>query len=267
MPIKKQYPISGTLEWADNNLNIISGCKHGCRYCYAASMSIRFHRKTSETWKNEVINQSKINKSIKKKPGRFMFPSTHDITSENLDYCLPFLGKVLEVGNEVLIVSKPSPDCIREICSEFDVYRNQILFRFTIGSTDNDTLRFWEPFAPSYEERLQSLMHAYLSGFATSISIEPMLSPNVEALINQLRPYVTDAIWLGRGKHMMGRLKMNGYNDPATMDKARKLTTDLSDGFIKELYFAFQHDPQIKWKDSLKKVVGIPMAPEPGRDI
>jgi len=35
-----------------------------------------------------------------------MFPSSHDITPTNLAGCLTVLKKLLEVGNEVLIVNR-----------------------------------------------------------------------------------------------------------------------------------------------------------------
>lgn len=36
--------ISGTKEWAAHNLNIVQGCGHRCRYCYARAMAHRFGR-------------------------------------------------------------------------------------------------------------------------------------------------------------------------------------------------------------------------------
>lgn len=43
----------GTKEWAPYNCNFMHGCSNDCVYCYAKEMSIRFKRKTSETWKVE----------------------------------------------------------------------------------------------------------------------------------------------------------------------------------------------------------------------
>lgn len=47
---------SGTKEWADTNVNIYSGCKHDCKYCYSKRMAIRFGRKTSDNngWKTSI---------------------------------------------------------------------------------------------------------------------------------------------------------------------------------------------------------------------
>jgi len=54
---------TGTKEWADTNVNICSGCKNNCRYCYAKKMAMRFGRKTESTWKIMELNS----KAIKKK--------------------------------------------------------------------------------------------------------------------------------------------------------------------------------------------------------
>lgn len=264
---KENKEVSGTKEWAKYNENCISGCTHGCRYCYAAAMSIRFKRKTSADWKNESLNERKLEKVFKKKDGRFMFPTTHDITPENLDSCLLFLQNMLKVGNEVLVVSKPHLECIKSICDNMKEYRQQILFRFTIGSTNNDTLRFWEPHAPDFDERLESLRYAFGLEFATSVSCEPMLDDNIDDMIAQLLPFVTDAIWLGKGKSMMNRLKMNGYDDPETIQRTIQLRNLLSESYIHALYERYKNNPKVKWKDTIKKIVGIPISDEAGLDI
>ena len=79
---------TGTKEWADSNVNLVNGCKNDCRYCYAKKMAIRFGRKTNATWKEMEVNQEAIKKSYKKRTGRIMFPSSHDITPEVLDPCI-----------------------------------------------------------------------------------------------------------------------------------------------------------------------------------
>ena len=108
-------------------------------------------------------------------------------------------GKLLEAGNEVLIVSKPWPECISYICKNFKDYKDQIVFRFTVGAIDNSILSFWEPGAPSYEKRKESLMVAYNLGFSTSLSLEPILdTANIDSLIDDLIPYVTGSIWIGK---------------------------------------------------------------------
>lgn len=264
---KVEKSVSGTKEWASHNENCISGCINDCRYCYAKAMAVRFGRKTADTWKNEILDHGKLVKRFKKKQGRFMFPTTHDITPENLDHCLPFLENILKAGNHVLVVSKPHFDCITAICAKLGNYRQQILFRFTIGSADNNTLRYWDQHAPGFVERLESLIYAYRSGYATSASCEPLLDNNADVLINRLLPYVTDSIWVGKMNRILSNLIMNGHSDQETIHRAKHLRDSLSDEYIMDLYNRYKDNPHVKWKESIKKVVGIEIPVEAGLDI
>ena len=164
----KEKPVFGTTEWAASNVNIIKGCSNDCKYCFSKEMAIRFKRKTPDNWKQEEVNLEAFNKNPRYRDGYIMFPSTHDISPEHLDLAIDFLKRLLGVGNKVLIVSKPSYPCIKQICDTFTEYKDQILFRFTIGSCSSKTLRFWEPNAPDYEERKRALVYAFEAGYQKS---------------------------------------------------------------------------------------------------
>jgi len=120
-------------------------------------MAIRYKRSTPDTWKNETVREHDLKKKIKHYEKRVMYPSSHDIRPEHLSENMEFLRHILEAGNEVLIVSKPHLVCIKAICKEFEKYKEKILFRFTIGSADDAVLKFWEPNAPGFMERLACL--------------------------------------------------------------------------------------------------------------
>src|SRR5690606_26499639 len=87
---------TGTKEWAESNLNIYSGCSNDCKYCYAKSMSIRFKRKNDKSWKKEEPREKMIIKNYRKRKGRIMFPSTHDITPRILANYQKTLLKLVE---------------------------------------------------------------------------------------------------------------------------------------------------------------------------
>lgn len=245
----------GTEEWCSKTVNYISGCEHDCKYCYAKEMAIRFKRKTSDNWVDEVINHNALNKKFKKIEGRIMFPSTHDITPSNLNHSITFLHNILESGNEVLIVTKPHLEVIETLCKEFVDYKDKILFRFTIGSNDSTVLKFWEPNAPSYDERKESVIHAFNCGYQTSLSCEPMLDDNIEYLVTDLEDYITETIWIGKMNFLLKRLKVNGSSDQITIQKANELIALQSDQNIIELYNRLKDNPKIKWKESIIKVL------------
>ncbi len=143
-------------------------------------------------------NQKAIKKGYSKRKGRVMFPTSHDITPESLSGCLIVLKKLLDANNEVLITTKPNLNCVKIICNSFYKKKDLIQFRFTITSFNNDLLSFWEPNAPLFEERLESFIHSYNTGYKTSISIEPFLDKDPFLLVNKLIPYVTESIWIGK---------------------------------------------------------------------
>lgn len=180
MSVKQVF---GTQEWAKYNENCIKGCSHDCKYCYAKSNAVRFKRNTVEGWKNEEVNRNKLSHGFNRRSGTFMFPTAHDITPEHLDECIYFLGNILKPGNDVLVVSKPHLECIGALCNQFPNYKDNILFRFTIGSADSAALKFWEPGAPDFLERLESLKHAFDLGYKTSVSCEPMLDGNIDQVV------------------------------------------------------------------------------------
>lgn len=265
--VKNEKLAFGTKEWADQNVNFVSGCRHDCKYCYSKSMAVRFKRKTAENWKVEEVNSEKLKLSYRKKPGYTMFPSSHDITPENAELAMQLMGKLLDSGNQVLMVTKPHLSVIQKFCDKFADKKDQILFRFTIGSVDSETLKFWEPGAPSFEERLEALKFACSSGFQTSVSCEPALDTKTLKLVEVLLPYVTDAIWIGLPNDLIKRLTVNGVLDDETLVCANELMKAQSKEWVCKIYSTLKDNPKVKWKDSIKKIVGIDRPTEKGLDI
>jgi DNA repair photolyase len=265
---KKPKSVFGTREWAVENYNFINGCKHDCKYCYSKEMAIRFGRKEAKTWKIEQIRENDLKKNIKKKNGIIMYPSSHDITPEHLNESLIVLEKLLSAGNKVLIVTKPHYECVSKICKMFTKYKDKILFRFTISSSDSSILKFWEPGAPSFEERFKSLKYTYKLGFQTSVSCEPMLDFNIDKLIKLILPYITDSIWLGKANYLLKRVKTNGIIDTKSIKEATKLVEWQSNkGNIIDIYKKHKDNNKIKWKDSIKKTLKLERPDKKGLDI
>jgi hypothetical protein len=227
-------------------------------------MAVRFKQVNPEDWKNEQIRWKDVEKKYRHYDGTVMFPSSHDITPTNFQACFTVLNKLLEAGNRVLVVSKPHLECISKICNDMGQYKNQILLRFTIGACDNETLGFWEPNAPPYEERKAALRLAFEAGFKTSVSVEPMLdSSRIDELVKDLSPYVNDAIWIGKMNHL-GRIKTGGDGVKAAIERIKAGQTDEK---IWAIYNRHKGNPKIKWKESIKKVVGIPPVETAGMDV
>jgi len=262
----KQKPISGTREWAAHNANLPqTGCEHDCRYCYARAMAVRFGRATADQWATPTAKPVQWSKFKKKYSGTVMFPTTHDITPNNIGECVSALRLLVESGNHVLIVSKPHIVCIERLFQALHMHRDNIMFRFTIGARDNDTLKYWEPGAPSYEERVACLVSAYRGCWRTSVSIEPMLDAphDVIDLFHALAPWVTDSIWIGKMNNVAQRVRCHNASDQYMVADVLRSQNDER---IKYIYNALKNEPKVRWKESIKKVVGLPLATEAGTD-
>lgn len=244
---------TGTREWSESSYNIGIGCKNACIYCYSRVHALRFGIiKTRDEWSTERLSNKKI--KPEKRKGIIMFPTQHDITPFYLPEIMKALDALLSVGNKILLVSKPHPECIEAICERYVEHRDNILFRFTIGTLDSKISQFWEPGAPLPEERIESLKIARHYGFQTSVSIEPMIQGTEGTLqtVNAIRPYVTEKIWIGKMNKIDERVEISSP-DIALGITAIKISQ--SDCNILELVKKFKRDPMIEWKDSIKKII------------
>lgn len=266
-PATASPPPHGTLEWAKHSLNIQDGCEHDCRYCYAKTMAIRFKRASAESWCSPRIRTDAVTKRYGKRDGRIMFPTAHDITERNVDDCISVLKRLLVVGNDVLIVSKPRVQVIARLCQALAQYRDQVVLRCSIGSACDTSLQYWEPYAPCFRERLDSLRHAHRAGYRTSVSGEPMLDGDAERLVELVRPYVTDSIWLGKANRLRQIIPRNCPTDSRAAEMMEQLIATQADESIHQLYRRYASDRLIRWKDSIKKVVGLARPSDAGMDI
>lgn len=254
--------ITGTKEWAKYSANSTIGCSNNCKYCYARASYLK--RGNTEPWDIERRDEERFNFNWDKRDGTIMFPTNHDITENNIDDAITVIGNILSNDNDILIVSKPSFPVMLKIFETFKDFKDKILFRFTIGSQDNNILSFWEPGASSYEERKKTLKEAYDRGFNTSVSMEPFLDVNMDFVIKTVKdllPYCSKSLWIG---------KMNSI-DKRVVDIDEHIInsymTAMSNENILYLYDYFKNNSKINWKESIKKVVGLPLQREAGLDI
>jgi len=161
-----------------------------------------------------------------------MFPTSHDITPESWLKCFDVLEKLVKAGNHVLVTTKPRFEIIRALCEHFAPWKHLIQFRFTITSGYDDKLKYWEPGAPLFGDRMSSLAHALATGYRTSISIEPCLDPDPRKLVAHLKPFVTGTIWLGP-------MNYNGNHEFNSLET------------LADWVAWFEDDPVVKLKDTV----------------
>lgn len=243
---------TGTREWSDHSCNIGVGCKNDCIYCYAAANALRFGNiKNRDEWCKERIAGG-YSKPVKKLDGVIMFPTTHDITEFYQPYAEQKLFELLNVGNNVLVVSKPDFEIMQRVLSQFMEYKKQLEIRYTIGTTYDDMSRYFEPGASLPEERFRALQWAYSQGFKTSVSIEPMLGSVDEAakVVDAVTPFTVGKIWIGKMNKPHQRIDKKHHNSVFF----ERLEMAQCDTEIIRLARWYRGNEIIEWKDSIKQV-------------
>lgn len=267
--------IKGTKEWAKKNYNIQVGCENNCRYCYAAANAQRFKMRDRDKWHEPVVNMMKVHARFRDGDTTMMFPSAHDITPRNADESAYVVDKMLRAGRKVLVVSKGGPGLI-QFAHELTTYaarydymqklvagagRQPMLnFRVSITSRSEANRYTWEPNAPTYAERLETLKYLWSSNMETSVSIEPMLEDvnTTFKMMLDVEPYVTESIWVGK-MNMLKRRFYDGKLEPGfkgimfssieenqTDDEILRLVDMVENSNLKET---------VIWKDSIRDVI------------
>ncbi len=242
---------TGTLEWAPDKNNCILGCSNDCLYCYAAGISDRTGHIKRVDWKNERPNK---NARPKKHKGRIMFPTSHDLHYKNIGMWSGHLDALIEMGNELLIVSKPEWDTMSYIIDTYKntAYADKIEFRFTIGTDNEETRKFWETGAPSMSERIRCLKYAHAYGFKTSVSMEPLLVDDPSDFIKSIEPWVNGEIWIGLMNYITPKMF-----DEHTMKWYLEQKRINSRENIQNVYNKMKDNPKIRWKDSVRELLRL----------
>jgi DNA repair photolyase len=195
------------------------------------------------------IRQSAVVKNYHRVPGRVMFPSSHDIVDlPEIEYaCFRVLMKLLASGNDVLVTTKPRLGVVQKIAEKCPQYRDRLQFRFTITSRDDHLLKFWEPNAPLFKERMACLEMASAEGYKTSVSIEPFLDPDPQTLVELVAPYSTESIWIG----IMNYIPRNGI-PPSHAPFYNAIRKNCEKAHLMKIYEKLKDFPKIRFKDSIR---------------
>lgn len=247
---------TGTRQISDESVNIMRGCGHGCKYCYAAHGSLQREEITRRSDYSSLSRSYKgaMRESFPKYNGLVMYPTRHDIEPRHLHYHIALLRKLVDSGNSVLLATKAHLHCVEEICCVFERFKAQIRFMFTITSLNHEASNFWEPYAPCPYERISSLILAYNAGFRTSVIIEPMLEgPNeAKALYRRVLPFVTDEIWIGKMNSPTIRVDTT---IPENDEAVKRILRMQSNQQMVALYDELNGHEKIRWKESIMREV------------
>lgn len=272
-------PRRGTGEWSDRTVNACVGCAHNCIYCYAAARMAELKKRPRDQW--QVESPRPVKGRVYHQRGVTMFPSTHDITPTNQQACRDLIRLYAGAGNHLLIVSKPDPavwlgsggllDYLARLSADRffgqgqpatpgQAYDRAFTLRFTIGALSQAAREIWEPSAPSFSDQIFVLKQAYVLGFATGVSCEPLLEPwAARALVEAVLPYVSDEVWIGAMNDIKRRV---GWRYPMDHPAVQKLLRWQSPAAMRDVFNDLRPlEPigvsRLRWKDSYQRELGI----------
>lgn len=196
-------PVGKAKEYAHLALNLYNGCTHACVYCYGRQYSTDKNFKYS-LLKNNVIEKLKDD----------IIKIKNDFGNNIPEILMSFQGDVYQpdeikigITREVIeilienklpftILTKGGTRAIRD----FDLLEKYDKCRFgtTLILCRNNDIEYWEPGAPSYEDRIEACKTAHNLGISTWMSMEPVIDP-VQALnIIDLHHDIVDAWKVGK---------------------------------------------------------------------
>jgi hypothetical protein len=265
--------LTGTREWSEHSVNCCLGCRHGCLYCYARYNAVRRGKiSAGDDWIAErPEGEATASMRRRKYEGTVMFPTQHDITAGNAVACRATLAGLLRAGNRVLVVSKAGehvPLLLQEARQLARRSAGTLELRVTLTAFRGETAAFWEPGAPTPSERAGALWAAHRLGIPTSVAIEPLLEPDLATLLVSLAvgAGVQGEIWIGAANHLRARTAWC-RGRPGLDAEIERIEAGQTAGRMREIYQQLKGNPQIRWKDSYQRALGIDALGVPVRAV
>jgi hypothetical protein len=79
-----------------------------------------------------------------------------------------------------------------------------------------------------------------------------MLDNKVENVVEEVKPFVSESIWIGLPNMLRSRVSTN---NPALHPEANKLLNSLSKDRVKSIYNKYKTTKKIKWNNSINKML------------
>jgi len=219
---KKTLLYRTEVEYGDFTINHVKGCAHGCTYpCYAFNMARRFGNvKSYKEWIEPKIVSNAMELLEKELP-RYK----KQIKSVQLSFTTdPFMVDYPEVGDLSLkIINRLNKENIKVVILTKSILPDELLntkkineYGITLVSLDENFRKKYEPFTPSYQERIKALKKLHDAGFYTWVSIEPYPTPNIcdqdfKDILNSIS--FVDSIVFGRLHYNKQVSEYKGYKE------------------------------------------------------
>lgn len=252
----KTILVNSKLPESDFVINCYTGCRFGCSYCYASFMG-RFVDKKISDWGNYVyakINASELLKEeiakLKDKgKGKTILLSSVTDPFQGIETRYKLSTKCLEVladygfEGEVSILTK-SP-FVLSVLPILKRLKN-VDVGLTITSTDDKISKYFEKFAPSASQRLETLKKLNEEGIKTYTFFGPLL-PHFVANKEEIKK-VLDAIYqTGTRRLFIEHINLSKY----IKDRMLQELKDIYKDFLEKFYSSQSKD----YREEINKIL------------
>jgi len=191
---------------ADYCINCYVGCGHGCKYCYADSITRRFS-KHKEPWGEFVdvkINAPDIlkNEILKKEKGSVFISSLTD-PYQPLERKYELTRRCLEIllGHQFPVIIQTKSSLVLRDMDLLKKFKDCEV-GLTITLLDDDVRKKFEPLASSISERFETLSVLNNEGIRTYVFFGPILpylsDINIDGLFEKIKELKIDHIFVDK---------------------------------------------------------------------
>lgn len=202
-------------EYSPLALNYITGCDHGCLYCYVPNILGRFNSKYVHNDVMINVDYDAIKMDAEKLRGvnkQILLSFTTDPYSKQI---IHETRKVLEIlnfyGHKVAILTKGGKRCLMDI-EVFKQFGNRIKIGASITFDNEKDSREWERGAALPNERIETLRTLHEAGIKTWISFEPVIIPEQSLNLMKQTTFV-DHVKVGKLNNYKGLDKKIDWKD------------------------------------------------------
>ena len=190
-------------------INIPTGCRHGCSYCYARKMANQYGKDFSKVTVRANL-MSQLGKDVAKYAGTdkrvllcFMCDpyqfQTSDTRHQTIDLVTRDVIELLKLNDiPFQVLTKGGMRAARD----FDLYGPNDAFATTMTFLDNKGSIAYEPYAAIPTDKIRAMIEAKSKGIRTWISLEPVIEPEQSLAIIERTHEYCDLYKIGKLNHI-----------------------------------------------------------------